>query len=85
MSQITYVSDKDELTGVIIETVLIDHGNGNFTSMLKSAYDEMLKQAEQSTPIPTGLLDSQGNNVYALGYGHTYTYGADSRTVTQSL
>ena len=50
MSQITYVSDKDELTGVIIETVLIDHGNGNFTSMLKSAYDEMLKQAEQSTP-----------------------------------
>ena len=30
-------------------------------------------EAEQSTPIPTGLLDNQNNRVYALGYGHTYT------------
>jgi hypothetical protein len=30
------------------EVVLIDHGNGEFTSMLKSTYDAM--QAEQSTP-----------------------------------
>jgi hypothetical protein len=30
---------------------IIDRGNGEFTSMLKSTYDAM--QAEQSTPIPT--------------------------------
>jgi hypothetical protein len=33
--------------------VIIDRGNGEFTSMLKSTYDEMI--AEQSTPsIPEG-------------------------------
>jgi hypothetical protein len=31
--------------------VLIDRGNGEFTSMAKSTYDAM--QAEQSTPIVT--------------------------------
>ena len=31
--------------------VQIDRGNGEFTSMLKSTYDEM--QAEQSTPMVT--------------------------------
>ena len=31
-----------------IEHALIDRGNGEFTSMLKSTYDAM--QAEQSTP-----------------------------------
>jgi hypothetical protein len=30
---------------------IIDRGNGEFTSMLKSTYDAM--QAEQSTPIVT--------------------------------
>jgi hypothetical protein len=36
----------DELDGR--EFVIIDRGNGEFTSMLKSTYDE--QQAEQSTP-----------------------------------
>ena len=40
MSKIKYVTQTDEVTGVIIETVLMDRGNGEFTSMLKSAYDE---------------------------------------------
>jgi hypothetical protein len=31
------------------EHAIIDRGNGEFTSMLKSTYDAM--QAEQSTPI----------------------------------
>jgi hypothetical protein len=31
------------------EHAIIDHGNGEFTSMLKSTYDA--QQAEQSTPI----------------------------------
>ena len=34
---------------------IIDRGNGEFTSMLKSTYEAQL---EQSTPIPTGLLDN---------------------------
>ena len=29
--------------------IIIDHGNGQFTSMLKSTYEAM--QAEQSTPM----------------------------------
>ena len=33
------------------QIVLIDRGNGEFTSMLKSTYDEMI--AAQSTPIVT--------------------------------
>jgi hypothetical protein len=34
------------------EHIIIDHGNGKFTSMLKSTYDAM--QAEQSTPMIPG-------------------------------
>jgi hypothetical protein len=36
----------NELDG--LERVIIDRGNGEYTSMLKSTYDAM--QAEQSTP-----------------------------------
>jgi hypothetical protein len=35
-----------------IEYAIIDRGNGEFTSMLKSTYEA--QQAEQSTPIDTG-------------------------------
>jgi hypothetical protein len=41
----------DNVTFIIIDEVehaIIDRGNGEFTSMLKSTYDAM--QAEQSTP-----------------------------------
>ena len=45
----------DNVTFIEIETyqgvethAMIDNGNGEFTSMLKSTYDE--QQAEQSTP-----------------------------------
>jgi len=37
------------LDGVEIEHAIIDRGNGEFTSMLKSTYEA--QQAEQSTPI----------------------------------
>ena len=47
MENIQFITDTDKLTGKITETVLIDHGNGEFTSMLKSTYDEMI--ASQST------------------------------------
>jgi hypothetical protein len=44
MENITEIIDP--ITGEVV--VLIDRGNGEFTSMLKSTYDAM--QAEQSTP-----------------------------------
>ncbi len=34
--------------GVEVEHAIIDRGNGEYTSMLKSTYDEMI--AAQSTP-----------------------------------
>ena len=37
--------------GVDVEHAIIDRGNGEYTSMLKSTYDAM--QAEQSTPMVT--------------------------------
>jgi hypothetical protein len=36
------------INGVEIEHAIIDQGNGEYTSMLKSTYEAM--QAEQSTP-----------------------------------
>jgi hypothetical protein len=38
-----------------IEHIMIDHGDGSFTSMPKSEYDK--QQAEQSTP------NLSGNNI----------------------
>ena len=40
-----------ESMGITETHAIIDRGNGEFTSMLKSTYDAM--QAEDSTPIPT--------------------------------
>jgi hypothetical protein len=48
MENITYFESLDTNTGETSDWVLIDRGNGEFTSMLKSTYDAM--QAEQSTP-----------------------------------
>jgi hypothetical protein len=36
-------------TGVIVTYAIIDRGNGEFTSMLKSTYDEMIAQSEAAT------------------------------------
>jgi len=45
MENVTYIEDVNGNTHAII-----DHGNGSFTSMLKSTYDEMIaKQDEAST------------------------------------
>jgi hypothetical protein len=46
MDNVTFVTDEQG-----VEHAIIDRGNEEYTSMLKSAYDEMLKQAEQSTPM----------------------------------
>jgi hypothetical protein len=43
MDNVTFITDLDGN-----EHAIIDRGNGEFTSMLKSTYDDM--QAKQSTP-----------------------------------
>ena len=40
MDKVTYAKIKDA-GGVDIEHAIIDRGNGEFTSMLKSTYDEL--------------------------------------------
>ena len=47
MENITEIIEP--MTGAVV--VLIDNGDGTFTSMLKSTYEA--QQAEQSTPIVT--------------------------------
>ena len=46
MKNITYVTDEQGM-----EHIIIDRGNGEFTSMPKSVYDE--QQVEHLTEIPT--------------------------------
>jgi hypothetical protein len=48
MKNVTFIQVAG-IDGVEVEHAIIDRGNGEFTSMLKSTYDAM--QAEQSTPI----------------------------------
>jgi hypothetical protein len=51
MDKVTFIEHTDPLTNEVVEHVIIDRGNGEFTSMLKSTYEA--QQAEQSTPILT--------------------------------
>jgi len=48
MENVKFIEVTDPLSGEVTEHAIIDRGNGEFTSMLKSTYDAM--QAEQSTP-----------------------------------
>jgi hypothetical protein len=47
MDNVTFI-EIDDNRGNLIPYAIIDHGNEQFTSMLKSDYDK--QQAEQSTP-----------------------------------
>ena len=50
MDNVTFIQVAHPVTGDLIEHAIIDRGNGEFTSMLKSTYDEMIaKQDEAST------------------------------------
>ena len=44
MDNVTFVTDSKGN-----EHAIIDRGNGEFTSMLKSTYDEMIAQSEANT------------------------------------
>ena len=48
MENVTFIETTDPLTNEVIEHAIIDRGNGEYTSMLKSTYEA--QQAEQSTP-----------------------------------
>jgi hypothetical protein len=48
MDNVTYL-DQEQSDGTIVTFAIIDHGNGEFTSMPKSMYDA--QQAEKFTPI----------------------------------
>jgi hypothetical protein len=50
MNNVTFV-EVEGLSGNLVEHAIIDRGNGEFTSMLKSTYEA--QQAEQSTPSVT--------------------------------
>ena len=51
MDKFTFIENTNPITGEVTEHAIIDRGNGEFTSMLKSTYEA--QQAEQSTPIVT--------------------------------
>jgi hypothetical protein len=48
MSKVTIIKEIDPITEQVTEHAIIDRGNGEFTSMLKSTYDAI--QAELETP-----------------------------------
>ena len=48
MDNVTFIKVAG-FDGVEVEHAIIDRGNGEFTSMLKSTYDEMIAKSEAST------------------------------------
>jgi len=48
MDNVTFIKVAG-FDGVEVEHAIIDRGNGEYTSMLKSTYDEMIAQSEIST------------------------------------
>jgi len=50
MNNVTFIKVTNS-EGLEVEHAIIDRGNGSFTSMLKSTYDEQQAQAEHFTPI----------------------------------
>ena len=46
---VTFIEFTNPLTNEVTEHAIIDRGNGEFTSMLKSTYDE--QQANKDNPV----------------------------------
>lgn len=44
MDNISFIEITDPISGAVTEYAIIDRGNGEFTSMLKSTYDEIQSQ-----------------------------------------
>jgi hypothetical protein len=50
MDKVTFI-EVDSPSGDKETYAIIDRGNGEFTSMLKSIYDEMIKAQDEATVI----------------------------------
>ncbi len=46
MDNVEIITDRDGN-----QHAIIDHGNGQFTSMLKSTYDEMIAKQNEASPL----------------------------------
>jgi len=46
MNNVTFIEIEDSASGEVKTHAIIDRGNGEYTSMLKSTYDEMIAQQE---------------------------------------
>jgi hypothetical protein len=51
MDNVIFIEVEDPITNEVTEHAIIDHGNGEFTSMLKSTYDEMIAAQGQTATI----------------------------------
>ena len=49
MDNVTFFDRFDEMTGETFTYAIIDRGNNEFTSMLKSTYDEMIAKQNEVT------------------------------------
>ena len=47
MNNVTFIEITNPLTGDVTEHAIIDRGNGEYTSMLKTKYDEMQANADK--------------------------------------
>jgi hypothetical protein len=48
MDNVSFIEITDPMTGNVIHHAIIDRGNNEYTSMLKSTYDEMIAQQEEN-------------------------------------
>jgi hypothetical protein len=46
---VKFIDSKNPISGEVLQYAIIDHGNEEYTSMLKSTYDEMIARNEAST------------------------------------
>ena len=42
MDNVAFIENTNPMTNEVVTHAIIDRGNGEFTSMLKSTYDEMI-------------------------------------------
>jgi hypothetical protein len=49
MNNVTFIEETNPLNNEVTTHAIIDKGNGEFTSMLKSTYDEMIAKNEASS------------------------------------
>ena len=50
MDNVTFI-ELPNPDGTMVEHAIIDRGNGEFTSMLKSTYDEMIAKQNEASPL----------------------------------